>query len=119
MNNFTNKKTSLNTTVDFSAKNDEPFNAIEPKRVSVADSADAFYKMIESGLKQTNMENKEKAYICIVDECEYMIGTLAVIETWIDDNCYDVEDNDLVIYELKSDKEINCSFERKTSISIK
>ena len=125
MNNFKNKKTSLNTKINLSQE--EPFILQEPQRVPVRidnvevfnENARAFNKMINSGLKNENMsDNKEKMYICIVDDCESNVGSILEIEKWLDDQEFDEDNNDIVMYELKSDKPLSCSFSRKTTIRI-
>lgn len=94
MNNFTNKQKTLNTNVNLTQ---EPFGEkelqIPPKKVP----------------------EKEKVYICIVNEC-YKVGTLEKIEDWLDDEGYDNEDDDIALFELKSEKELQCSFYKKTTI---
>ena len=120
MNNFKDKKTSLNTKINFNQETETtfPFEALQPQRVPV-DNMEAFNRMINSKLKNENMsDNKEKIYICIVDDCENKIGSILEIEEWLDEEGFDEDDNEISMYELKSDRPLSCSFKRKTSIKI-
>ena len=108
-NNFKNKKTSLNTKIDLSNQKTiaEPFEAIAPKHVSVADdNATRFEKMLRSEKKEI-MGDKDKIYIAInEDEYAHTTGTLSQIEEWIDDNEYDPERQCITIFELKSERQL-------------
>ena len=85
------------------ASNEEPFEALEPKRFSPNEEV---YK---------NMTNKK--YICIVDD-EHMVGSISEIEDWFNSNGFNDDVNDIIMYELKSDISVGCSFEYKTCIKI-
>jgi len=62
-----------------------------------------------------NMTNKK--YICIVDD-EHMVGSISEIEDWFNSNGFNDDVNDIIMYELKSDISVGCSFEYKTCIKI-
>jgi len=119
MNNFTNKKTSLNTKIDLSNQptSTEPFEAIAPKHVSVADdNAARFERMIKSKIPE-NMDNR--IFIAInEDEYAHTTGTLSQIEEWIDDNEYDPERQCITIFELKSERQLTFQIKRTTSIKL-
>jgi len=109
MKNFTQKKTNLNTKVDFSKeKLEEPFIAMEPKHVPV-DNQTTFEKMFNRTIDQK--------YICT---CEYygsyFVGSIKEIELWIHQEGIKPDEDTIEIYELKSDKPL--SFNIKTTIEI-
>ena len=107
-NNFKNKKTSLNTKIDLNQEPPAfPFHVMEPQRIPV----------LNEKLKNENMSDK-KMYICIVDDCESKVGSILEIEEWLDEDGFEEEDNYIVMYELKSDVPVSCSFKRKTSIKL-
>ena len=117
--NFKNKKTNLNTKVDFSSQNStEPFEAIAPKHVSVVDdNAAKFERMMKS--KMVDTENSNKVYIAInEDEYAHTTGKISEIEKWIDDNGYDPERQCITIYELKSERQLTFQIKRATSIKL-
>lgn len=101
--NFTNKKKSLNTKVDFG--NVEPFVAKEVAHVEPISTS-------------TPVNNEKKVYICICnDDSEWTTGTLTQIENWINQKQYD-ENNTLYLLELKSDVAVDFKVNRKTTISL-
>lgn len=114
MNNFKDKKTSLNTNIETT----EPFEAIAPIHISVEDdNAANFKKMINSKIPE-NID-KDITYIAInEDQFDYVIGTIKKIEEWIEDNDYDPERQGIIIYELKSKKHLNYEINRTISIKL-
>jgi hypothetical protein len=106
-NNFKNKKGSLIQKVDFGSELNTPFEVKEPAHVST------------QNIIPNNMSKDKKLYICINNHYDvgFTTGTIEEIETWIVDNEY--EEDEIEIYELKSDKPVNFTFDKKVTIKIK
>ena len=124
-NNFTNKKTSLDTKINLGTpeqklhedifgsgfiKTEEPFKA---KEVPVANT------LVITKIKNNKVnEQKERIFVCIVEQT-HTTGTIDDISDWLDANEYTEDDNIITIYELSKLNEVRFTVERKSKITIK
>lgn len=116
-NNFKVKKTSLKQKIDFSKNTNEldnVFGIVKGKPITdLQNTIDALSK--KSSLEEI-LGLEETYYIVISKDYNNMVGTKSDIEKMFSE--YNIKQEDVVLYELKSPKPIHFSIETKISLKI-